>query len=245
MVMAEAEVIEKAKNIVNTLGKKKWGIKSILQKGDDGLATKEEKITCVTESAYDGYGIEIVFLEDCNDSKNLAIWYDQKLVFNTIGNKYCKRNYHNSDRDAYSLLNRLVPNGEDTSSDMAISSNINWEERFSKIANNLIKIKGEAERRLKLAKKREDDLADFNNRMLKFLKFKYGIGPNEPECYYYDKARTFCVYSNRSAPDSLIVYEFIDKNGGRAVFDLERGIYQKDNECIKRVEEIIKNAQED
>ena len=180
------------------------------------------------------FGLEIAFVGE--DRKHCAIWCDNELVFNNVGDLYRSKDY---DRRS-TLLMRLVGDSEDgVSNEGDVFLPGEWKSLLKDMAEKIEDIIKAHKNALDKAEKEQERRKELNDKMSKFLPFKYRGGNR---LYRKGKIEVFGgVQSN-----NLCVYY-----DGKEVFNFLAGISKWDpawegpiNEKIKKEQDSIKEKAE-
>ena len=128
-----------ANELIEVLGKNVNGHR-VIPVYEDGKVVRVDKEEELFERIYDGYGFKMSFLGESQD--RLAVYFNDKLVYNSVGSAYCLSQH---DRISPTLI-LLIPEKERTGKDARSSApdtyiRGDWEELLLFLSQNAEKIK--------------------------------------------------------------------------------------------------------
>ncbi len=220
-MLLQKEVLTYANTVVEVFGKKAKATKYIVNYNSDGIAESKSEVNVILDRSVSRlFGFNIVFLEE--SKKLAAIWFCGKLVFNTVVDEYDDRGY-----DRQSKLLSKIANDKPG----FVFDHGEWEDGLKMLAENAGIIDGRLDEIKKETEKANQWISDFNEKMLRFIPFKYhSRGLEELAIREYSDELVY-VTGDLENRDNLKVYVFLEKKrifsprAKELVFDYSRRKY--------------------
>ena len=165
--LTEDRIKECANVCIDVFGKKIKANRKIVTKDDEGK-THIAKEEIILERVYQDYGFELAYLEDTD--AYLCIFFNDELVFNTVGDAYKEDDYDSSSPTLLKLFNEF----DEPSANCFIHGE--WEELLEYIADNAEAIKVAKKIMAEETKKFLEIIARKNDLMVKHIPFRNFAG---------------------------------------------------------------------
>ena len=232
--MTLENIKEYCKRIVEILGKKiKANKKTTIEVADDkgNTVSKPSEEAAVLERTYSGYGLDISFYEETDDY--LAVFFNDELVFNTVGDNY--------DADKYDKLSSVLMKLKNDDDTFASECFVNgeWENLLKRISDNAETIKEKMKQAATITKLIQEDIAARNSLMARYMPFRH---PNEQHFYIDNEVYVDLIGESCRVFKVKMVRKFLRNephfSAEDCVFDASTGLFIP-GDWEKHIEEIL------